>query len=368
MLILEVLDEIPDPRGYNSRHSLTDVLFVALAAVLCGATSCTDMALFAEGRLDLLRQIVPLAGGVPSHDTFSRVLAIIDPVAFQASFQRFAAAFGQQARYERQVAGHVAVDGKGLRRAYEKGKACLPPLLATVFDCDLLMSLSQAAGETGGERAAAIAALELLSLKGAVVTADALHANRPMTQAIRQGAGHYALALKRNNSTIYKAAEAALDKAAQNPRTPIFETEDTAHGRHELRRAFVSPFSQPPCKAPFVDLVAIARVECWRTKDQVTTHKVRLYALSKRFTAEQVMRLVRRHWAIENDLHWQLDVLFAEDQSRTRSQNGPANLAALRRMAINVLRAEPSNIPMRHKTLKARWNDQQLLSLLTHMR
>ena len=368
MLILEVLDEVPDPRGYNSQHALTDVLFVALAAVLCGATSCTDMAFFAEGRLDLLRQVVPLDNGAPSHDTFSRVLAAVDPVAFQASFQRFTTAFGQQARYEHQVSGHLAVDGKGLRRAYEKGKACLPPLVATVFDCELLMSLSQSVAETGGERAAAIGALELLSLKGAVVTADALHANRPMTQAIRQGGGHYALALKRNNSTIYKAADAALDKAAQNPRTPIFETEDSAHGRNEVRRVFVTPFIQPPCSKPFVDLVAVARIDSWRTKDQVTTHKVRLYALSKRMTAQQVMRLVRRHWAIENELHWQLDVLFAEDQSRTRKNNGPANLAALRRLALNVMRAEPSNIPLRHKGLKARWNDQELLKLMTHMR
>jgi predicted transposase YbfD/YdcC len=368
MLILEVLDEVPDPRGYNSQHDLTDVLFVALAAVLCGATSCTDMALFAEGRLDLLRQFVPLGHGAPSHDTFSRVLGAVDPVAFQASFQRFAAAFGQQARYERQASGQVAVDGKGLRRAYEKGRACLPPLVATVFDCELLMSLSQSVAETGSERAAAIAALKLLSLDGAVVSADALHANRPMTQAIRQGGGHYVLALKPNNATLYKAAEAALDKAAANPRTPIFETEDSVHGRHEVRRALVTPFIQPPCKQPFVDLVAVARIESWRTKDEVTTHKVRLYALSQRISAAEVLRRVRRHWAIENELHWQLDVLFAEDLSRTRKKNGPANLAVLRRLALNVLRAEPANIPLRHKGLKARWNDQALLSLMTHMR
>ncbi len=366
MLILEVLEAVPDPRGYNSQHDLTDVLFVALAAVLCGAQHCTDMAFFAQARLELLRGFVPLRNGAPSHDTFSRVLRALDPVAFQTCFQRFMAAFGQQARYEAQ--GHVAVDGKGLRRAYEKGRAHMPPLVATVFDCDTFMSLSQVVTQTGGERAAAIEALNLLSLKGSTVTADALHTHQKMTQAIRRGGGHYVLALKGNKATLAKAAEAALDKAAQNPRTPMCETEETAHGRHEVRRAIVTSLTQPPCKAPLTDLVAVARVESWRTVEGKTTHKVRHYALSKRLAPAEVLRTVRRHWAIENDLHWQLDVLMAEDQSRTRKNNGPANLAVLRRLALNVLRAEPTNIRPRHKTLLARWNDDHLIRLITHVR
>ncbi len=366
MLILDVLGEIPDPRGYNSQHDLIDVLFVALAAMLCGAQHCTDVSLFAQARLELLRTFVPLRNGAPSHDTFSRVLGALDPVAFQACFQRFMAAFGQQARYEAQ--GHVAVDDKGLRRAYEKGRACMPPLVATVFDCDTFMSLSQVVTQTGGERAAAIEALNLLSLKGSIVTADALHTHQQMTKAIRQGGGHYVLALKGNKATLAKAAEAALDKAAQNPRTPICETEETAHGRHDVRRAIVTSLTQPPCKAPLTDLAAVARVESWRTVEDKTTHKIRHYALSKRMAPAEVLRTVRRHWAIENDLHWQLDVLMAEDQSRTRKNNGPANLAVLRRLALNVLRAEPTNIPMRHKGLLARWNDEHLIKLITHVR
>lgn len=366
MLILEVLDEVPDPRRYNSRHDLTDVLFVALVAVLCGAKHCTDMALFAEARLDLLRGFVALRNGAPSHDTFSRVLRALDPVAFQACFQRFLSAFGQQARYD--AGRQVAVDGKSLRRAYEKGKACMPPLVVTVFDCDTLMSLGQAVTDAGGERAAAIEALKLLSLKGLTVTADALHTHREMTRAIRQDAGHYVLALKGNNSILAKAAQVALDKAALNPRTPSCETEEIAHGRQELRRAIVTSITPPPSTKPLVGLVAVARVESWRTLGGETTHKVRAYALSRRMPPAEVLRTVRRHWAIENDLHWQLDVFMDEDQSRSRKTNGPANLAALRRLALNVLRAEPSNIPLRHKGLLARWNDQKLISLITHMR
>jgi predicted transposase YbfD/YdcC len=368
VLILEVLDEVPDPRRYNSQHALTDLLFVALAAVLCGAKSCTDMAMFAEGRLELLRQFVPLRGGVPSHDTFSRVLGALDPAVFQTCFQRFLDAFGQQARYERQAAGHVAVDGKGLRRAYEKGCARMPLMVVTLFDCDLLMSLRQVVTETGCERAATVEALNLLSLEGSTVTGDALHASPETTRTIRRKHGHYVLALKANNSTLYKAAQVALSQAIARGSLRVHTTEESGHGRHERRQAAVISFQQPACRSPLVDFVAVGQVETWRTVSDKTTHAIRYFALSQLITAERFLRLVRGHWSIENQLHWQLDVLMAEDESRTRSRNGPANLAILRRLALNILRSEPTKIPLRHKGLKARWNDQELLKLMTHLR
>jgi len=366
MLLIEILDEVPDPRGYNAVHDLTDVLFVALAAVLCGAVHCTEMAFFAETRLALLRQFVPLKNGAPSHDTFTRVLGALDPQAFQAAFQRFMAAFGEQARSD--TRGQVAVDGKSLRRAYDKGRAHMPPLVVTAFDCDTFMSLSQVVAQAGGEAQAAIAALELLSLKGCTVTADALHCHRRMTRAVREGGGHYVLTIKGNQARLAREAKAALDTAQARPRTPIAETEDVAHGRHEVRRAIVVPFAQTPGPKALADLKAVARVESWRTLEGKTTHKIRDYALSRRMTPTEVLRTVRRHWAIENDLHWQLDVLMAEDQTRNRKNNGPANLAALRRLALNVLRSDPDNIPLSHKRLKARWANEDLLKLMTHMR
>jgi predicted transposase YbfD/YdcC len=365
MLILEVLETVPDPRDTNARHELVDVLFVALVAVLCGATHCTEMALFGEARLHLLREFVPLQNGAPSHDTFSRVLRALDPEAFNAAFQRFMAAFGAAVR---KPAGQVAVDGKSLRRAYEKGRAHMPPLVVTAFSCETFMSLSQEVAKSGGEAEAAVRALELLSLKGAIVSGDALHCHRRLTQLVRDKGGDYVLAIKDNQVKLAGAAKAALDKAADNPRTPIVETEATAHGRHEVRRAFVVPFRPPPGRNALVDLVAVGRVESWRTIDGKTTHKVRHYALSRRMPPRELLTAVRQHWAIENKLHYPLDVFFAEDQTRNRKNNAPVNLAALRRLALNVLRAEPTKIPLNHKRLKARWNDQDLLHLLTHMR
>lgn len=366
MLLTDILDEVPDPRRFNALHDLTDVLFVALAAVLCGAVHCTEMEVFACARLELLRQFVPLKHGAPSHDTFTRVLGALDPEAFNAAFMRFMAAFGEQARID--TRGQLAVDGKSLRRAYDKGRAHMPPLVVTVLACESFMSLSQVVAAQGGEAQAAIAALKLLSLKGCTVTADALHCHRAMTQAIREGGGHYVLALKANQPGLAAQAKAALDKAAADPRTRVCETQDHAHGRHEVRRAIVTRLTQAPGPKALVGLAAVARVESWRTVEGATTHKIRAYALSKPMAPDQLLRTVRRHWSIENHLHWQLDVLMAEDQTRNRKNNGPHNLAILRRLALNVLRADPQNIPLSHKRLKARWASEDLLRLMTHMR
>jgi predicted transposase YbfD/YdcC len=367
MVFLDIFDEVPDPRDFTAQHPLPEILFVAFAAVLCGATHCTEMALFAKSRLELLRQFIPLERGAPSHDTFSRVLAALDPAAFNDAFMRFMAAFGEQARID-VPKGHVAVDGKSLRRAYAKGCSHMPPLVVTVFASDTFMSLAQTVAQAGGEAQAAIAALELLSLKGLTVTADALHCHRRMTKTVRDRGGHYVIAIKGNQSKLANEANAALDAAAARKATRFHQTEEVAHGRHEVRRAFVVPFAQTPGKNALVDLCAVGRVESWRTVEGKTKHKVRCYALSRKMPAEELLATVRGHWSIENDLHWQLDVLLGEDQLRARKNNGPANHAILRRLTLNVLRADPENIPLSHKRLKARWADQDFLRLITHMR
>ncbi|UVK43512.1 ISAs1 family transposase [Mesorhizobium sp. AR07] len=367
MVFLDVFGEVPDPRDFTAQHPLPEVLFVAFAAVLCGATHCTEMALFAKSRLDLLQQFIALDRGAPSHDTFSRVLAAVDPVALNDAFMRFMAAFGERARID-VPKGQVAIDGKSLRRAYAKGCSHMPPLVVTVFGCDTFMSLAQTVAREGGEVQAAIAALELLSLKGLTVTADALHCHRRMTKTVRDGGGHYVIAIKGNQSKLVNEASAVLDKAAASKATRFHQTQEDAHGRHEVRRAFVVPFAQTPGKNALVDLCAVGRVESWRTVEGKTTHKVRCYALSRKMPAQELLATVRRHWSIENDLHWQLDVLLGEDQIRGRKNNTAANHAILRRLTLNVLRADPENIPLSHKRLKARWADQDLLSLFTHMR
>ena len=368
MLILDVLDDIPDPRGYNAVHDLTDVLFVALAAMLCGASHCTEMAWFAEARLELLRQFVPLRNGAPSHDTFSRVFRALDPEAFNRAFGRLMSAFGAQARQD--VGRQVAIDGKSLRRAYEKGRAYMPAMVVTAFDCETFLSLAQevATAGDGGEAEAAIRAVEILSLKGALVSGDALHCHRRMAQAVRSRGGHDLLAVKGNQSKLAREANAALDTAASKPRTAIAETHDVAHDREELRRCIVTRFRQSLGPNALEDLTAVARVERWRTVGDKTEHTVHAYALSKLMSPAEVLKAVRNHWRIENNLHWQLDVLMNEDANRSRKGAAPASMAALRRLTLNVLKADPRKIPMSHKRLQASWGQEDLLRALTHMR
>lgn len=367
MVFLDVFEEVPDPRDFTAQHDLTEILFIALSAVLCGATHCTEMVLFARNRIDLLRQFIPLKNGVPSHDTFSRVLGAVDPVAFNAAFMRFMATFGEQVRTD--IANHhVAIDGKSLKRAYDKGRAHMPPLMVTVFGCETFMSLSQAQAHQGGEAEAAIRALKLLSLKGLTVTGDALHCHRRLTETVRAGGGDYVLAIKGNQSKLAREANAALDAAAIRKATRTHRIEEDGHGRHEVRRAFVVPFAQTPGKNALADLRAVGRVESSRTVDGKTTHKVRSFALSRIMSAEELLITVRRHWTIENKLHWQLDVLLSEDQIRGRKKNSAANHAILRRLTLNILRADPEKIPLSHKRLQARWADHKLIGLLTHMR
>jgi predicted transposase YbfD/YdcC len=365
MVFEEIFEEVPDPRDQTAQHELTDLLFVAFAAVLCGAKHCTEMELFGEARADLLREFVPLKDGIPSHDTFSRVLGALDPDAFNAAFARFMAGFGAEARAE---PGQIAVDGKSLRRAYDKGAAHMPPLVVTVYGCQTFLSLSQRVAARGGEAEAALEALRLLTLQDRIVTADALHCHRRMTETIRQAGGHYVIAVKANQSRLAGEVQAALDAAEADPATPVAETEDIAHDRREFRRALVTPFTQSPGKNALQDLCAVARVDSWRTHNGKACHQRRQFVLSKPLSPDALLAIVRGHWQIENGLHWPLDVHLGEDHSRNRKLNGPANIALLRRLALNVLRRQPDKRPLSHKQLMARWNEHALLNLLTYVR
>lgn len=366
MLFVSVFGEISDPRDWSTRYDLTEMLFVSLAAVLCGAQSCTEIAQFGKSRLELLRQYIPLEHGVPSHDTFSRVFRLLDPKELNAALVRFMAAFGEAMQL--QAKGVVAVDGKSIKGAYERGQAHMPKLVASVYACDTFLTLSQAVAEEGGEVEAAIQALKLLSLEGCVVTADALHCHRLMTQTIRTTGADYALAIKANQSKLYEEASTALDLAARNPFTPSHESRDCDHDRLERRRAIVIPFAQSPGKKNLVDLRAVARVDAWRTLNGKTSHQVRHFALSREMPPEEVLSATRSHWRIENNLHWQLDVCFREDAARTRKDHGPANLAAVRRIALSILKAHPAKISLNLKQQRAAWEPDFLTELMTHVR
>lgn len=352
--------QLPDPRAENALHDLTEILFIALLATLCGAKGCCDIALFAMTKEELLRTVLVLEHGVPSHDTFSRVFRMLDPQAFEAAFRRFMKAFTQATKLK----GVIALDGKALRRAYERGRSHMPPIMVTAWSAQTRMALANVLAPGNNEAAAALQLVKLLSLKGCVVTADALHCHREMANAIVDRGGDYALAVKDNQPALRHDAKAAIT-AARRQRKPA-TTKDARHGRKETRTALVAPAPGMAKAHNFPGLKAVAQIRSRRGREKTVE---RYFLLTRCYKPKELLSIVRAHWTIENGLHWPLDVVLDEDLARNRKDNAPANLAVLRRLALNIARAHPdTKTSLRGKLKRAGWDQRFLFDMLRHMR
>jgi predicted transposase YbfD/YdcC len=357
---------LSDPRAANARHDLLEVLVIALAAVLCGAESCSDMAEFGEAKADLLRLFLRLEHGIPSHDTFSRVFRLLKPEAFEAAFQRFMAAFAKANRLN--LTGVIAVDGKALRGAFERGSRYEPLHLVNVWAVEARMSLAQQKAPGRNETKGALEVLGLLSLEGSIVTADALHCHRAMAETVLDRGGDYVLAIKANRGPLFKAVVAQF--ARSGARSTTKKVEPSTHDRREARRATIMRNTSLAAVHNFPGVVAIGRVTSRRQvlRNRAEPPVVRYYLLSKSMSAKRLLQVTRSHWTIENQLHWVLDVHFDEDGNRARMDNAPDNLARLRRLALNILRSCPGPTSIRRKIKRAGWDDSFLLALFGHMR
>lgn len=362
----KIFRSLRDPRAANAQHRLVEVLFIAVAAMLCGAKGATDMADFGHDKEGLLRTFLRLEHGIPSHDTFGRVFQVLDPKVFEASFRRFMVAFAKFNRLD--LTGVVAVDGKALRGAYERGQSATPMHMVNVFATQARMALASRKAPGRNEAKGAVEVLGMLCLKKSIVTADALHCSRPFATAVLDREADYVLALKKNQGKLFETV--ARRFARKGPRSKAEQDEPSTHDRHEWRRATVIRDKSLAIEQDFPGIKALARVTSRRRHQGKPAEKpfVRYYLLSKYITAKKLLQIVRSHWAIENQLHWILDVVFDEDANRTRKDNAPENLAILRKLAFNIIRAHPEKISMRRKLKRAGWNDAFLISLLSHMR
>ena len=353
-------EEIEDPRSGNAiRHGFSELLMIALCAVLCGGESCVDMADFTEEKEDFLREFLPLNNGLPSHDTFSRLFRALEPEQFRRCFQAFMAQFTQACQ------GVIAIDGKVLRRSFDtaSAKSCLH--MVSAWGCEQRLVLGQiATDEKSNEITAVPKLLEMLSLTGCVVTVDALNCQRTIAAQIVDQGGDYALALKGNQGTLHDDVRRFLEDPA-SPMTTAEPTVDGDHGRIETRIASVSTdieWLQNHHQWP--GLAAIGKIDRIRETKTKTTTETAYYLLSMPMTPERFGQIVRAHWGVENSLHWVLDVIMNEDQARNRLDNGPNNLAVLRHMALNILNAKKSKISNRRKIKRAGWNNAFLADLL----
>lgn len=351
--------EIEDPRAGNASHSLSDILVMMIAASLCGAANATEFALFAETRKGLLRRLIDY-DTAPSHDTFSRVMRLLDPKALMQAFAVFAGAFAKALA----KSGHapsatvVAIDGKALRRAYQRSRQASPPLTVSAFAAESRLCLGAVPDAGINEIEAAIRVVELLDLTRTIVTADALHCHHRMAEAITAKGGGYVLALKANRHEWLAAAE--QDFAAPGKRK-IIQTTETLHGRNEWRMAEV--IAAKPLMRGHAAFIRIT------TRRDAAAPHVRHYMASKNLSAKTALDVTRAHWAIENGLHWMLDVHLGEDLSRARKDHAPANTSLLKRLARNILQtADTPKVPISHRLKKCAWDDAYLIHAIGHMR
>jgi predicted transposase YbfD/YdcC len=362
----KIFRRLPDPRADNARHDLLEVLVIALAAMLCGADTCSDMAEFGQAKEGLLRQFLRLEHGIPSHDTFSRVFRLLKPEAFEAAFRRFMAAFAKANGLK--LSGVVAIDGKALRGAFARGQRTTPLHMVNVWAVEARMAIAQQKAAGRNETAGALEVLELLSLDGCIVTADALHCHRKMAAKILQRGADYVLAIKANRGPLFRAVVAQFTRSGK--RRVAKQLEPSSHGRRESRQATVMRNTSLAAVHGFPGVVAIGRITSRRRLhgNAADPPVVRHYLLSRYMSAKRLLHVTRSHWSIENQLHWVLDMHFDEDGNRARKDNAPENLAILRRLALNILQSHPDPKPIRRKIKRAGWDDAFLLAMLRHMR
>ena len=248
------------------------------------STDLLGHCLVCEDQQALLRTVLVLAHGVPSHDTFSRVFRMLDPQAFEKAFRRFMRAFAEATE------GVVALDGKALRRAYESGKSRMPPIMVTAWSAQTRMALANVLAAGNNEAAAALQLIGLLTLKGCVVTADALHCHRAMAQAIVERHGDYALAVKNNQPALLRDAQAAVAAATRKGASATV-TADECHGRNETRVAVVAAAADMAERHGFPGLQAVAQIKSKRGRDKTVE---RYFLLSRHYRPPEVLRIVRQ--------------------------------------------------------------------------
>lgn len=375
--------DLPDPRRNNGQlqHALLDIVTIALCAMLSGAETFIEMEEFGRAKQEWLRERLGLClgNGIPSHDTFGRLFAALEPTAFARCFEQWT-----QALHTLTGGEVIALDGKTLRHSFDTatGKAALHLVSAWASDNRLVLA-QQAVEQKSNEITAIPALLERLELQGCVVTTDALNSQKHIAEQIVTQGGDYVLALKENHALLHEDVAEFFRWAAVRPAGVAAIADDSAsasewgHGRHEVRRCWcleANPIDWPRALRQWPRLATIVCVEAQRrivdparegNALPAATLERRYYLSSLPCDAPRMMAAVRHHWGIENQVHWVLDVAFDEDQSRIRKDHAPENIATLRRLVLNLLRRDIGNKRgIKTKRHRAAWDNDYLLRIL----
>jgi predicted transposase YbfD/YdcC len=362
VVFLRYFEDLPDARQIGKvRYPLAEVLLLCLLAVLAGAETFVDIALFGDKKLGFLRRFRPFVEGTPSHDHLGDILATLDAEAFQRCFVAWVASLTGVA------AEVIAIDGKTVRRS--KG-AKAPIHMVSAFAVRQRLVLGQVkVAEKANEIVAIPKLLEMLAIEGAIVTIDAMGCQRAIAQKIVDKKADYVLALKGNQGLLCEDVElfAAEQKAKGFENTTISrdQTTDGDHGRIETRTTTViHDIAWLQERHDWPGLKGVVMIESIREINDKIERETRFYVTSLVLLADQLGPIIRSHWAVENSLHWVMDMIFRDDECRVRTDHAPANFTTLKHMATNLLRRVPSKDSLRARRKVAAWDDDFLATLI----
>lgn len=358
---LKYFAELTDPRVARTReHLLEEILLMVLAAVLSGAESWNEIEGYGKAKHAWFKGFLTLPGGIPSHDTFNRVISALDPAELETGFVAWVSSIAKLTTGE-----VVAIDGKALRGTREAGKATVVHMVSAWASANDLVLAQRKVDAKSNEITAIPKLLAALELSGTVVTIDAMGCQRAIAKKIVGKKADYILAVKENQGHLLEEIKDSFQMlAADAVQTEI----DCAHGRMERRRcSVIADLSLIEKAREWASLQGLVRIESERYHKAAdkTEREIRYYITSLKPDARRLNKAIRQHWGIENKLHWALDVSFGEDLDRKRQQNSAQNFSLLNRMALNLLRQDKTTkLGIKGKRLRAGWDNEYLLQLL----
>ncbi|MBE9056163.1 ISAs1 family transposase [Sphaerospermopsis sp. LEGE 08334] len=351
----------------TKRHKLIDIVTIAICAVICGVDSWVLMEAYGKKKEKWLKKFLELPNGIPSHDTFARVFARIEPQQFQNCFLSWIKSINKITEGE-----VIAIDGKTLRHSYDKGKEKGAIHMVSAWATTNSLVLGQCkVDEKSNEIRAIPELIKVLDIAGCLVTIDAMGCQKEIVKSIVEKSGEYIIALKKNQGNLYKNVEEifkeAIAKGFEGFKHSEFHTKEDEHGREEIRNyLMLSDIKERiDIENKWVNLQSIGMVEYIRKVNGETKVETRYYISSLTGNAKLLGQSVRSHWGIENSLHWILDVAFREDDCRIRKDNAPQKFAVIRHIAVNLLGKEKSQkLGIKSKQFCAGWDDEYLEKIL----
>lgn len=361
-----IFGQIPDfRRSHKQLYDLESILLIGIISVICGADSWNEMENYARSKEEFLRSFLELPNGIPSHDTFNRVFSNIDSDVFERCFIEWVATLAQLSPKE-----IIAIDGKTIRGAKSNG-AKSPVHMVSAWANDNNLVLGQVkVSEKSNEITAIPRLLEVLSLENTVVTIDAMGCQKEIARNIVEKKADYILAVKENQAQLHQDIVDEF-KFAKNLQTII--DQDLGHGRIETRKcSAITNFQFIKPENKWTKLTSVIKIESireFKNSTKKTEKATRYYISSLLATPNEFEKAIRSHWTIENKLHWTLDVAFAEDASRKRTNNASQNFSILNKIALNLLKNEKSSkVGVKSRRLKAGWDNHYLIKVLNLMK